>query len=129
MQHACSAALEANSYTSLHPQHASRVPELHTSTPLRHLHSFVPGHQRASAPITSTSTSARLQRTPRPPYLHVPTPATHIQSSRAPHLFASTSARPQRMSRAPYLSTSTSPSPQHGAGGTQSLATSHDFFD
>src|SRR6266496_5620014 len=84
--------------------HASRAPELHTSTSARPL--------RASrGPELHTSTSVRLQhdsRGPEVPFLHVRTPAARLPSSiplrlhasRAPELHTSTSASPQDTSRA-----------------------------
>src|SRR5213078_3770609 len=55
-------------------------------------------------PISSISTSTRLQRISRAPMplclLHVRTRAARLQSSRSPFLYISTSTRLQRTSRA-----------------------------
>ncbi len=117
---------------SLRLQHTSGPPDLYASyTSLRRLHTSTSTRlQRISrAPELHTSMSLRMQRTSRPPCLYASYTSLHPQhASRAPELHTSTSASKhlQRISRTPY--TSMSPGPHHGARGTRSLATNHEFW-
>ena len=108
-----SRTLEANSYTSVHPQHASRSPYLDVPTPAAHLQNSIPrcpyafGASPELPNSTSRTPTARLTSS-IPPHLHARSVPPQL---RAPNLYASTSARPQRTSRAPGLHTSLPPYP------------------
>jgi len=105
-------ALETNSYTSLHSQHAptpaarphtsvrpprpytwGTPPELPSSIPLR-VHVYTPAaHLQSAIPLC---------------LLHVPTPAAGLRSSRSLEANTSSSPGPQHASRSPYLHTTSS---------------------
>ncbi len=128
-----SRTLEVNSYTSLHPQHASRslvfqrlqrisrAPYLDVPTLAAHL-------QTSKALEANSYTYLHRLQTSEPPYLHVCTPTAHLPSSRSPYLHTYTPATRLPSSRALEANTSTSPGPQHGARGTRSPVASHEFF-
>ena len=98
-----SRALETKSYTSLHPQHVSRAPDLHTSTPPR-----LRACSASPELLRQSPTRPYTRSTPPSPYLHVCTPTAHLPSPRSLEANSSASTRLQPASRASCLYASTS---------------------
>jgi len=100
--------LEANSYTFLHPQHASSSPYLDALTPAAYLQASIPLHLHIYTLAAHLHTSRALEANSYA-YLH------RLQTSRASEANTSTPARLQRTSRAPDLLRQTPPRPYTGS--------------